>query len=384
MSNVVPLSALTEAVTDALHWYFDGKIIKVKAEITDVKKYPYKKWCFLKLVEKQGTQIIAEFKGLVWHQGYAAIMVFEEQTGQKFEDGIEIICDVKVNYSSKFGLSLEIIDIDTKHTIGSLVLEKEATLKKLLLDYPQSIKLYKDEYYTFNNQQAIPLIIRNIALITAANSDGERDFKQELLNNKYGFAYHVDSYLCTIQGATAANNMMQQLDKISKSKIKYDVVVIVRGGGSNTDFKPFDDFSLSLKTAQFSIPILTGIGHDRNSSIVDLMTRPFKTPTKVANYIVEQTMYMDAQLDQIKQRIDYAVEKRIHHLTQQLQYIDRILHQANFDKTLARGFAVVYKNNQVITDTNLLSNSDSIEIHFKDKIVLATVNKISKYGKRAN
>lgn len=384
MSNVVPLSALTEAVTDALHWYFDGKIIKVKAEITDVKKYPYKKWCFLKLVEKQGTQIIAEFKGLVWHQGYAAIMVFEEQTGQKFEDGIEIICDVKVNYSSKFGLSLEIIDIDTKHTIGSLVLEKEATLKKLLLDYPQSIKLYKDEYYTFNNQQAIPLIIRNIALITAANSDGERDFKQELLNNKYGFVYHVDSYLCTIQGATAANYMMQQLDKISKSKIKYDVVVIVRGGGSNTDFKPFDDFSLSLKTAQFSIPILTGIGHDRNSSIVDLMTRPFKTPTKVANYIVEQTMYMDAQLDQIKQRIDYAVEKRIQHLTQQLLYIDRILHQANFDKTLARGFAVVYKNNQVITDTNLLSNSDSIEIHFKDKKVLATVNKISKYGKRAN
>jgi exodeoxyribonuclease VII large subunit len=379
MSNVIPLAALTEAVSLALDWYFDGKIIKIKAEITDVKKYPYKKWCFLKLVEKQGEHIIAEFKGLVWQQGYAAILVFEQQTGQQFVDGLEIVCDVKVSYNSKYGLSLELVDIDASHTIGSLALEKEAVIKQLLKDYPQSIRREDDVFYTYNNQQTLPLHIQKIALITAPNSDGERDFKNELLHNKYGFSYLIHDYLCTIQGPVAVKGICEQLTKIKNSKIPYDIVVIVRGGGSNTDFKAFDTLSLALMVAQFTIPILTGIGHDRNSSITDLMARQLKTPTKVANFIIEQTIHLDAQLEQLKQRINYAIEKRLLFLDNQLKYIDRLLTQSNFDTILQRGFAVVYKNEQIITTAKGLKKEDEIKIMFQDKSVTAIIQKIIKH-----
>ena len=152
--------------------------------------------------------------------------------------------------------------------------------------------------------------MQRIALVTAPNSDGQRDFKQEMANNQYGYAFAVTEFLTQIQGDNSSKLIVQQLQLIESQMEKYDLVVIVRGGGSQTDFKPFDDYELSKYVASFPLPVFTGIGHDRNTSIVDMMARQYKTPTKVASSIVDHNYNFESALVNLKERFFHRIGVR--------------------------------------------------------------------------
>ena len=184
--------------------------------------------------------------------------------------------------------------------LGSLELERQQTLERLLKENPKTIKLIDGIYRTFNNCLPLPKVIEKIALITAPNSDGQRDFLQETLKNKHGYSFTIKEFLTTIQGDNAHKLILEQLKLIEIEKQNFDVVAIVRGGGSTTDFRPFDDYELSKFVASFPIPICTGIGHDRNQSIVDLMVREQKTPTKVASLFVDINYEFENKLINLK------------------------------------------------------------------------------------
>jgi exodeoxyribonuclease VII large subunit len=316
-----------------------------------------------------------------WANYYSEIEKFEKITKQQFKNGIEIICKVKVRFHKVYGLNLDVIQIDLAHTLGTIELERQQTLERLLKENPKTIQLFDGVYRTFNNRLPLPLVIKNIALITAPNSDGQRDFLQEITKNKYGYAFTVKEYLTTIQGEAAHKLILDQLHLIEKSKEDYDVIAIVRGGGSQTDFKPFEDYQLSTCVANFPIPIFTGIGHDRNQSIVDLMAREQKTPTKVASLFVEHNFEFENNLIELKTTFFDLVAEQLQNAKDDLDNAKRMVKLSSPQAILNRGFAIVTSNNKIVIDPTGIKENSEIEILLRDATIYSTVIKKMKNEK---
>jgi exodeoxyribonuclease VII large subunit len=327
MTRRLQLSELVTLVQETIEDRFYEDSFWISAEITDVKKYDSKRWCFLKFIEKQGNTITTEMQGVFWANGYQQILLFERITRQSFKDGIEISCRVQVKFHPKYGLKLEVLEIDTSFAVGKMEQERQQILDRLLKENPFHIHLVDGEYITTNKQLKLPSVVQRVALITAPNSDGQRDFRQELLNNHYGYHFEVTEFLTQIQGNNAAALMVEQLRKIYYQAPDFDVVVIVRGGGSQTDLKPFDDYELARQIALFSIPVFTGIGHDRNTSIADQMARQLKTPTKVAAALADINFRFESEIQQLAERLGTLVEDILYDKQNQVErWKDKLEH----------------------------------------------------------
>lgn len=375
--QVIPLSAIADAIYDAIEVYFDRQILTVKAEITDVKKYPHKKWCFLKFLEKKDDTIVTEVKGVFWNNGYGTIAKFEQQTGQKFVDGLEVVCDVMVKYHPKFGLSLEVLDIDTAHTIGNIELEKQRTIDKLV-NVSGHVVLEADGTLSSSNQQLqLPSVLKHIALIAPPNSDGLRDFLQEIRNNNYGYGFDITVLETQVQGDPAVGLLVKSIHKILNEYPHVQAIAIVRGGGSNTDFKPFDHYDVCASIAASPIPVFTGIGHDRNTSIADMVARQLKTPTKVAQHIVEHNRYFEEKIEQLYQKLMLAVHRKLSAFKEQLKYIDKSLEQLHPQNVLNKGYALVQQDERIITDFDQLKKGDKLQLETKKHFVKVKVESIT-------
>jgi len=321
---------------------------------------------FFEINRKKDEQIIAEMKATAWSQGYVFIEQFERLTQQPFTNGLQIVCKVKVKYSIKYGLSFDVLEIDNSFALGQIELQKQATLKRLVDESNGQIIKDGEQYFTPNKRLKLPIVIQKIALITAQNSDGQRDFKNELLNNNYGYAFQVDEYLCQIQGDNAHENIIKQFEQIFASNIQYDCVAMVRGGGSETDFKPFEQYELAKLVAFYHIPVFTGIGHDRNTSIVDLMARQLKTPTKVAAHIVDHNFMFENNLLYQFNQIEQTIALKIDRAKQNLVNLKRLLQSLDPENVLKKGYALVKLNNKIVSNANQLKAGDEVETFIKD------------------
>lgn len=372
----INLSQLLYKIDETLQSQFGYQTFWIKTEITDVKKYESKRWCFLKLIEKKDEQIVAEIKATAWSQGYAFIEQFERLTQQQFGNGLQIIAKVKVKYSIKYGLSLDLLEIDNSFALGQLELQKQATLKRLVDESNGQIIKDDEQYITPNKRLKLPIAMQKIALITAHNSDGQRDFKNELINNSYGYTFEVHEYLSQIQGDIAHENIIKQFEQILSSNINYDCVALVRGGGSETDFKPFEQYQLAELVAFYPIPVFTGIGHDRNTSIVDLMARQLKTPTKVAAYIVEHNFAFENNLLYLLNQIEQNITLKIDRAKQNLASLKRLLHSLDPQNVLQKGYAIIRSNNKIVTKANQLAVGNEVEISIQNSKITSTINTI--------
>jgi exodeoxyribonuclease VII large subunit len=372
----INLSQLLYKIDETLQSQFGYQTFWIKAEITDVKKYESKRWCFLKLIEKKEEQIIAEMKATAWSQGYVFIEQFERLTQQPFTNGLQIVCKVKVKYSIKYGLSFDVLEIDNSFALGQIEQQKQATLKRLVDESNGQIIKDEEQYFTPNKRLKLPIVIQKIALITAQNSDGQRDFKNELLNNNYGYAFQVDEYLCQIQGDNAHENIIKQFEQIFASNIQYDCVAMVRGGGSETDFKPFEQYELAKLVAFYHIPVFTGIGHDRNTSIVDLMARQLKTPTKVAAHIVDHNFMFENNLLYQFNQIEQTIALKIDRAKQNLVNLKRLLQSLDPENVLKKGYALVKLNNKIVSNANQLKAGDEVETFIKDTRIVSVISEV--------
>jgi exodeoxyribonuclease VII large subunit len=319
--NQLKLSKLVEQVQNAVQC-FENQYYWVSAQVSGIKKFDGTRRCYLTLGEFENGIKVAEMKGVFWSAGYDEIAKFEKATGQQFKDGIEVVCRVMVRFNRVYGLNVEVFEISIAHTIGTLELQKKQTIEKLIKEGCATIT--DGSYKTKSNQLPLPVIIKNIALITAPNSDGQRDFIEEITKNRHGYKYNVEQFLTTIQGENAHNLILEQLKLVEKGGVSrynkqgnleriggFDAVAIVRGGGSDSDLKPFDNYELAKYVANFPIPVFTGIGHDRNQSIVDLMAREQKTPTKVAAIFVEHNFATENKLIELCTKLFSSVNKKI-------------------------------------------------------------------------
>ena len=378
------LSELINEIDATIYSRFASKTFWIKAEITDVKKYADKRWCFLKFIEKDGNAITTEMKGVFWSNTYHHVENFEKETTQTFASGLEITCNVRVRFHKRFGLDLEVLAIDFAYAIGKMEIDRKQTIDRLLKEN-ESIRLVNNgSFSTLNNRLQLPTVLQKIALITATNSDGQRDFKEVIEKNRYGYAFYVKEYLTIVQGEAASQNIMQQLETIVSSQEKYDVVVIVRGGGSDIDFKSFNTFELCNMVASFPIPILTGIGHDRNTSIVDLMARQHKTPTEVGTFIIDKNMSFEQDLQQLKDRFFTGIRMLLDAAQNKLNYHKRLIKSSSPATILNKGFAIIKHNDKIVVDPQLINANDNVEIILKDEVLHSTINKKETNGNNIN
>jgi len=377
----IRLSEFVSEIEDCIVATFYGETFWITAEISDVNKKPDKRWCYLKFVEKEGKTISVEISAVFWSQGYAYIEKFEQETKQHFKDGIEITCKVKVTFHKRYGLKLEVLEIDYAYALGKIESERQQTLDKLLAENKGSIKLIGEQYYTYNKSLPIPSVIQHIALITAPDSDGQRDFKQELENNPYQYSFFVEEFVTQIQGDKAHELILSKLKLIEESKTPFDVVAIVRGGGSQIDLKPFDEYELAKYVATFPIPILTGIGHDRNTSIVDLMARQEKTPTKVANVIIQRNFQFEQSIAELKERLKDRIEELFNEAKNNLKELKRFVKASDPLTILKKGFAIVKRDDIILTNATSIQPDTEIQIQFDKETFYSTVTKKKRNGK---
>jgi exodeoxyribonuclease VII large subunit len=294
----IKLSDLTRQVEDVIKQTFNSTYWII-AEISDHTNYIDNVRHYFQFIEKEeGTnEPVVKVSGKAWTQGSQAIKYFEQETGQKFSNGLQVLVNVKVEYHSIHGFQLILTDINKEFTLGNLERQRRETLERLIKENPDSIKKIGEEYFTKNKQVKLNSVVQNIAIIGSPNSQGYTDFTHTISANQFGYKVKIDIYQSSVQGAGVEAEIINRLIAIFNSKIAYDAVVIIRGGGSKTDFLVFDTYPLARAVARFPIPVITGIGHHKDVSIVDMMTHTqTKTPTKAAEFIISHNRTFEDNL----------------------------------------------------------------------------------------
>lgn len=396
----ISLSQLLGAVEQTFEEIFSGHVFTVLAETGDIKNYPDRQYCFFTLIEKQNGETVAKADAVIWRSHYPTISAFETATGRRFEKNMQLLVKVEVTYHSVYGLRLRVIEIDTRYTLGQIEQERRQVLENLVKQHPELVRFRDGEYYTANKKTVLPEVIKNIALITAPNSDGLRDFMHELENNPYGYHFHVNQFLTRIQGKGAELDISAALEQVKKKAGQFDVLVMVRGGGSGLDLGPFDTFEPGLQIAGFPIPAITGIGHERNISVCDLMSHTkVKTPTKAASFIIEHNAAFEEAVLGLGEHILNQAERQLQKmqlhlmkhtgslfpaasavLMQAFHKLDRIEQAAKANdpqRILARGYALVRKNGKTVFKNQELKPGDSVSIQLSEGQAGAQITTLS-------
>ncbi len=287
--NFLTLFQLNKLIQDSIKTKLN-EFFWIKAEIAQVKEN-YSGHCYLELVEKDPLtdRIVAQSKGTIWANTFRMLKpYFETTTGRKLTEGLKILICVKVEFHEIYGLSLNISDIDPSYTVGDLALKKAETIKRL-----------KEEgVFDINHELKLPLVTQRIAVISSETAAGYTDFVSHLNNNPFNYHFDIKLFPAFMQGNNAEESIVNSLELINKDINNFDVVTIIRGGGSQVDLNCFDSYWLSLNVAQFPVPVLTGIGHEQDDSVVDMVAHTrLKTPTAVADFLIDRMSEFEESLD---------------------------------------------------------------------------------------
>lgn len=305
-SSHLTLSQLNGIIQSKLNEAFFMQHFWIVADITEHSYKEKTGYHYFEFVEKdvRTNLIVAKIKGAAWGNASQKIKDFEKSTGQRFTNNIHVLAKVSINFHKVFGLSLELLEIDPSFTLGVIETKRQETLLRLVTSYPTIIQKRGDQYSTYNSSLELPPVISHLAVISSQTSAGNEDFKHTLKNNPYGYHFEIDDYFTVVQNEINAGIFLERLLDVFRSGKKYDAVIINRGGGSQTDFLIFDNFKIGLAVAKFPIPVITGIGHQKNQTITDLMAHMnTKTPTKAAEFIITHNKVFEDRLLSFQQSI---------------------------------------------------------------------------------
>ena len=257
--------------------------------------------CYMELVEKSENGILAaKMRATCWNNVYALLSAyFTQETGQSLHVGLQVLLEVSVEYHAVYGLSLNVWNIDPTYTLGDLAKQRQATIRQLT----------EDGVMELQRALVVPTLPRRVAVISSADAAGYGDFCDQLKHNRYGFEFFVQLYPAVVQGDTAPKSIVDALSAIAEQEEEWDVVVIIRGGGASTDLSCFDDYILASHCAQFPLPIVAGIGHTRDVSVVDMVVHTsVKTPTAAAEWLVQHVALQVERLAELDVRIHRATQ----------------------------------------------------------------------------
>lgn len=276
----------------------------VKAEISEMN-VNRSGHCYLDLIETEnGTDtVIARCRATIWSYTFRMLKpYFETTTGQVFSEGLKILIQAKVEYHEVFGFSLNIRDIDPVYTLGDLARQRREIIRKL----------QEDGVYEMNKELELPLVPQRIAIISSPTAAGLQDFLNQLHENQYRFVFYTRLFPAVMQGIDAPRSIMQALDAIYEFESMFDAVVIIRGGGAQIDLACFDHYELAFHVAQFPLPVITGIGHDKDDTVIDLVAHTrMKTPTAVAEFLISGALQFAQNLKELEGRFTELVNNQL-------------------------------------------------------------------------
>lgn len=328
--------------------------------------------CYLELVQKEEDKVVAKARATIWAYSYRNISAwFEKIAGSNLQSGMRILANAKVTFHEVYGLSLNIKDIDPSYTLG----EREKSRQEVIR------KLEEDGIMEMNQELELPLVPQKIAVISSETAAGYGDFINQLETNLFGFKVHHQLYAASMQGDKAPESIINALHAIIDND-SIDLIVIIRGGGSQLDLDCFDNYDLCSHIAQFPLPILTGIGHERDTSIADMVAHTqLKTPTAAAEFIINGFSTYQVNIDDLFSTISaiatdhISVEKNnLTQLTSSINiHTNSVLHRS---KML---LDTISQNISHFSSIQLLKNKTRL-LSINEKINLLNPNHLLKRG----
>ena len=262
--------------------------------------------CYLEFVQKaqNNDQIIAKARATIWSTQYRMIdSYFQSVTNTKLDTGMKVLVRVSIDFHELYGFSLNVRDIDPNYTLGDIERRKNEIIDKLKADGVMDM----------NKSIDLPEAIQKIAIISSSGAAGYEDFIYQLRKNKYAYKFDVELFEADMQGANTEKSIIKAFGDIFDSEKEYDIVAIMRGGGSKSDLSFFDNYNIAYHITQFPIPVFSGIGHERDDSVTDMVAHTkIKTPTAVANYIVEYNLSFESKVINIGDYIFSTVKETVH------------------------------------------------------------------------
>ncbi len=386
--NVLVRQALNESLPDT-YW--------IQAELSDVRSNATGH-CYLEFIQKdaRGNNLIAKARGTIWANVYRMLKpYFEESTGQAFVSGIKVMVEVTVEFHELYGFSLTVVDIDPTYTLGDMARKRREILKQL----------EEEGVLTLNKELEMPMLAQRIAVISSSSAAGYGDFCRQLEENPYGFVFYPRLFPALMQGNQVEESVITALNAVNDHRDDFDVVVIIRGGGATSDLSGFDTYLLAANCAQFPLPIITGIGHERDDTVLDSIAHTrVKTPTAAAQFLIThmhdaavsldelaQTLIssvsvrMDKEhsrlaeltnrlplviknrtiregylLEQLIQKINVGIVRSLTNKQHRLMLLEQRVNDASPERLLKRGFSITLKDGKAVTDSTQLKAGDVI------------------------
>ncbi|MBR5511839.1 MAG: exodeoxyribonuclease VII large subunit [Bacteroidaceae bacterium] len=388
--NPLSLSRLNSMVRAAieeqlpLKYWVTGELSEVRA--TSVGH------CYIELVERDEAtgEISAKARGTIWSRVYSLLRpYFLEQTGREFSVGLKVLLQVSVNFHEVYGFSLDVCDIEPAYTIGDMARQRMLIVQRLT----------DEGVINLNKELPFPLLPKRVAVISSASAAGYGDFCDQLNGNLYGFNFRVQLFPAPMQGSKVEEGIISALNAIACDLDSWDVVVIIRGGGATSDLSCFDTYDLANNCAQFPLPVVTGIGHQRDDTLLDIVAHTrVKTPTAAAELLIHTMLVQAEKIENLRRAIPDTVSRRIADerrrvemlvqnlplsvamlLQQQRHRLDiweQQLQASSPDRILARGYTLTLSSGRIVRSAAELSAGDEVVTRFADGDVTSTVKNI--------
>ncbi len=399
MERPYSLFELTNLVRCGLREYFP-ETYWVQAEISEC--HLSGGHCYLELVEKDRLtdQLKAKCRAIIWSNVWLPLsMMFEQQTGSKIGVGIKILASVRVEFHELYGFSLTVSDIDPSFTLGEWAMRRLAVVRRL----------EEEGLKDLNKELEWPELPQRLAVISSSSAAGYGDFSNQLRHS--GYIFYTKLFAAQVQGVQAETSIIAALDRIIRHLDSFDAVVVIRGGGASTDMSCFDSYEVASALSQFPLPVLTGIGHDRDRSVADMVAKvSVKTPTAAAEYLIDcvraQEVRIQAAMDQLRyqmsdcqhreslhlhktgtrirnaaskavydsmnktgqliQNLRWCVEKRIRNESSHLDLAAKELTAYDVEKQLKRGFSMTLCQGHILRSLSGLTVGDKVETLLAD------------------
>jgi exodeoxyribonuclease VII large subunit len=392
-----------------------GDLYWIQAETSDVRPAA-NGHCYLEFVQKNetGNTLLARARGVIWRDVFPTLRDrFETETGQRFTSGIKVMVQVAVQFHEQYGYSLKVVDIDPVYTLGDMQQRRREIIRQL----------EEEGVLTLNKELPMPMLPKRVAIISSPTAAGYGDFCDQLRNNPNGYAFTTRLFPALMQGEGIEGSVIHALECIAAEQDAWDVVVIIRGGGATGDLAGFETYLLAAYVAQFPLPVITGIGHERDDTVIDMVAHTrVKTPTAAAEFLVAQVHHTEMELAELQQRlvegVQMCIERERNRLQQMVrnlpivfvehkrileQRLDRLWQRAGASATqrlrdeqhrfelleqkllsedperlLKRGYSITLSGGKLVRDLTALHPGAPLETRLQSGIIHSTVTEMQK------
>ena len=355
--EIIDLFDLQRKLKEGVECLFPRRIW-VRAEVSAVKARNGGH-CYLELSQSNDNGLVAKSNAVIWSSKYRFIApYFQSVTGSPISEGMVVLVEVQVSFSELYGLSLVVNDIDPEYSVGVKELERQKTIERL----------QQEGLMGLQSGLQLPKLPHRLAVVSAEDAAGYRDFMRHLHENPYGFSFDTELYPALMQGTACPASIIEALDRIMEDGGGFDAVLVLRGGGSKLDLACFDDYDLAAVIAQYPLPVLTAIGHDQDYHVADMVAHTFvKTPTALADFFLEIFEDEDARLSSYMTRVRLAFTNRIALMESALNVLQARIAGADPRRILERGYALALDGDgRVMKGASGRRRGDKVSVMFAD------------------